>query len=471
LSKRSFIENNGKSAGLTGNRLWRTLSSLKLTLILMLVLIGLTLIGTFVIQVPLESARNAADYKYWLEEVAQPQTGVWFPILNLLGLFNVFHSIWFLGAGALLAISIIVCTLNRWKQIKSAASLNPPPGNIEYYLSADHVEIDTSLTQNEVILKLNSIFKVNHYTLKEDKVDQTFYAAGYKNHFSAYGTYLIHLSLILFIIGYLIGSYLGFNNPSFIVAEGETQNVGNGTALSLSLESFTDEYWENGSPKDYRSQVTLLDNGNEVKKGTIQVNHPLSYKGIRFYQSFFGDTAKLDIKDAQGKTIYKGSVALSQTLDDYPYVRPAGSVQTASSGYTLYVVGRLKNIQDNKLAANQIGIEVYRGNSTVPVAATKLNAGEPYISAGLDITYTGAGKFSGFQVSRDPGNSLIWVSSSFFILGLIIVFYFPRRQVGFCLRPDSGNLSKIYLRPAAGWKIGSRAEIKRLEALIKKELN
>jgi cytochrome c biogenesis protein len=470
LGKQTVIENEEKPAGLRANPVWRILSSLQLALVLMLVLIGLSLIGTFLIQVPAESTQNAEQYNYWLENAARPETGAWYPVLHLLGLFNVFHSVWFLGAGALLAISIIICTLNRWRQIKIAVSLSSPAKNAEYYLSADHAEIKASLPPADVRSKLSAVFKRNRYTLQEDNADGNLYAVADKNRFSPLGTYLIHLSLILFIIGFLIGSYLGFRNSSFIVAEGETRAVGNGTGLSLNLQSFTDEYWENGSPKDYRSQVTILDNGREVKQGIVQVNHPLSYKGIRFYQSFFGDTARLEIKDAQGTLLFSGSVSLSQTLDDYPYVRPAGSVQAASSGYTFYVVGRAKNVADSQLAPDQIGIEVYQGKAARPVVATRLKAGVPYKSADLEITYSGSGKFSGFQVSRDPGNSLIWISSTLFLLGLVIVFYFPRRQVRFMLQSGPGNLSKIYLRLGVGRKTGSEAEIKRLEAVIKKDL-
>ncbi len=39
------------------------------------------------------------------------------------------------------------------------------------------------------------------------------------------------------------------------------------------------------TPKDYRSYVTVIDNGKEVKKHVIEVNSPLVYKGYYFYQS------------------------------------------------------------------------------------------------------------------------------------------------------------------------------------------
>ena len=42
---------------------------------------------------------------------------------------------------------------------------------------------------------------------------------------------------------------------------------------------------KNTDPKAYRSYVTVIDNGKEVKKHVIEVNSPLVYHGYYFYQS------------------------------------------------------------------------------------------------------------------------------------------------------------------------------------------
>ncbi|MBI4234031.1 MAG: cytochrome c biogenesis protein ResB, partial [Chloroflexi bacterium] len=76
-----------------------------------------------------------------------------------------------------------------------------------------------------------------------------------------------------------------------------------GTNLSLKLESIVDEYWPEGPPKDYRSQVVLYENGQEVQQGVLRVNHPMSYKGVRFYQSFFGQAVVTEVRDQSGQTL------------------------------------------------------------------------------------------------------------------------------------------------------------------------
>ncbi len=128
----------------------------------------------------------------------------------------------------------------------------------------------------------------------------------------------------------------GFVITSFIVPEGSVREVGYGTNLSLRLNSFVDEYYPDGVPKDYRSQVVLYEGGREVKQDTIQVNHPMSYAGIRFYQSFFGPAAKIQVKSASGEVIYGDSVALSEDIDSMNLQRPAGSLDLPEN-YEVYL--------------------------------------------------------------------------------------------------------------------------------------
>jgi cytochrome c biogenesis protein len=453
------------------NKIKRFFISLKLALILILILVGLCLVGAFLIQVPSNYTQNSEMYHYWLETIAQPATGPWYPVLNVLGFFNIFHSIWFLGAGSLLIVSIVVCTLNRWKQIKANISQKTSTKKADYLLSTDNsIVISSTLNPEAVFQRVLKVFRKNRYSIKESNFKTDTYIIADKNRYSPLGTYLIHLSLILFIVGFLVGSYLGFRETSFTVAEGETKPVGYGTQLSLKLDSFKDEYWDNGSPKDYSSQVVIYDNGQIVKRDIVRVNHPLSYNGIRFYQSFFGDAAIIQLSDAQGNTLYQGSVLLSQTIEDYPYLRQAGYLQIDQSQLQVYIIGRATNMQDDKLSDNQLAIQVYQNGSNQPLVNTVIDKGIPLKTDQINITYSAQAKYSGFQVSRDPGNNLIWIASSLFLLGLVMVFYFPRRQILTLVEPDSRGIVKLSLHSGVGRKIGTESNLQKLANELKNEL-
>ncbi len=84
-----------------------------------------------------------------------------------------------------------------------------------------------------------------------------------------------------------------YNNP---VVKVLWEKDGKSTELMFSSKDKQATFVENGKvalllrdkntdPKDYRSYVTVIDNGKEVKKHVIEVNSPLVYKGYYFYQS------------------------------------------------------------------------------------------------------------------------------------------------------------------------------------------
>ncbi len=102
----------------TVNRLRGFFSSIRLAFFLILILAGLSLIGSLLIQAPAEVASVSESFNAWLEEVARPRFGVWTGIIATLQLFDIFHSAWFLGAGILLIINISVCSFNRFRALR-----------------------------------------------------------------------------------------------------------------------------------------------------------------------------------------------------------------------------------------------------------------------------------------------------------------------------------------------------------------
>ncbi|MDP3062442.1 MAG: cytochrome c biogenesis protein ResB, partial [Chloroflexota bacterium] len=286
-----------RSSGATGRlardawrRFWRLFSSVRTAVVLILVLTGLTLIGTLVIQVPPDVAASPSEFAWWKANVAAAKVGFWAKPVGLLGLFDTFHSIWFLGAGILLLVNILVCSLNRWAGIKDAVTGTKVRLADGFYDGGSNRAQFASAERSgqEAASVVAQTLKRRGYRVRQAVDSESVYIAADKNRLLRLGTYLSHLSIILLILGFLLGSYLGFRERAFMVPEGSVRELGRGTNLSLQLDSFVDEYYPEGPPKDYRSEVVLYENGQEVKRGLIRVNHLLGYKGVRFYQSFYG---------------------------------------------------------------------------------------------------------------------------------------------------------------------------------------
>ncbi|MCX6002939.1 MAG: cytochrome c biogenesis protein ResB [Chloroflexi bacterium] len=447
--------------------LWHLLGSVKLAFILILIIAAVSLIGAFLIQVPLETARDPQAYAAWVQNVATAKVGGSASLLYHLQLFNVSGSLWFLCPGVLLMLNILICSLNRWNSIQRALRGGAVKQQDSFFTggSADARKEITSvpLSQTEAAQLLETALRRRHYRVRVEADSENTYIAADKNRYFRLGTFVSHLSLILFVLAFVFGGLMGWRNTDFEVNEGATADVGHDTNLSLRLDSFVAEYYADGvTPKDYRSQVTLYDNGQEVKEALVRVNYPLSYQGVSFYQSSFGATLIIQMQVSQidtSTTLYEGGVTLKSMGSGY-YV---GNLDLPDQNYTVYVIGST-NAMDPMIPAESVYADVVGGDGSE--VYDLVQKGIPISINGLEFTYSddSTSQYSVFQVSRDPTNMLIWIASGLFILGISLFFYFPRRQVwGLSQRQGEGN-SRLLIRTIAPHNFSNTSEI---EALTK----
>jgi cytochrome c biogenesis protein len=460
------------------NWIWRLFSSVKLALILILIITALSLIGVFLIQVPADMAHNTEAYQAWVENVATDKVGPWAPLLSLLQLFNVFGSFWFLGAGTLLMINILVCSLNRWGNIKLALRGGAVKQQVSFFSNGSdqlHAELtSTTISSAEISRLSEKILLKRGYRVRTENGGNNIYLAADKNRFFRLATYISHLSIILFVIAFIFGNVIGWRNDNFKVSEGGLpQVVGHDTNLSLRLDDFTVEYYDNGAPKDYRSQVTLYENGQVVKQALIQVNHPLVYKGVRFYQSTFGSTikmqvGKIDPSSSSSELIYDGNVYMSPMGSSMGGGYYVGYFELPEQGFVVYVISS-DDSSDSMIPADNVGIEVVKTDGTsAGVDLVPLN--NPTKIGSLEFTYSGISEYSGLQVSSDPTNMLIWIASSLFLLGISLVLYFPHRQIWVLSQPNDQHSSRLLVRTIAPRGFNNKIEVESLIKDLKRQL-
>ncbi len=94
------------------DRLWHFLTSMKLAMVLMLVFAALGLVGTLVIQAPVGVMDDPQAKAEWLASI-RPKFGGWTDLMDRLQFFEMFTSVWLRAVGALLAASLVACTVHR----------------------------------------------------------------------------------------------------------------------------------------------------------------------------------------------------------------------------------------------------------------------------------------------------------------------------------------------------------------------
>ena len=451
-----------------GRRLRRFLASMHLALFLILSLSIVALAGTLIDQAPLPVVSDRIAYAMWLDE-ARGKYGGWTDTLDSLQLFNIFHSIYFRALLGMLTLNIIVCTISRWRGIWATTFHTRPRATETFLRNAQHrATLQTPMLASEAAERLRTQLSSARYRVVIEPAPGSIAVFADKNRLSRFGTFFTHLSLVLILIGAMAGGVWGFDDPRFAVAEGSTRELGLGTNLAVRLNQFADEYRSDGSPSDFRSEVTLLEHGQVVKSGVIRVNSPMRYDGVAFHQSFFGQAVVLTVRDESGAVLFSDAVPLSGQAGEA--ARPAGSFTIPERDITVHVAGPTVDGRDALIRPGEVRVDMFAGNLRA-VTPQNLALGTPANLAGLSFTFEREVRFAGLNVVKDPGMNIVWAACAFMVAGLVMLFYLPRRRLwALCIERPGGPVEVLLGMPAQRDATVSQ-EFERLTARLTHSLN
>jgi cytochrome c biogenesis protein len=425
------------------DRLWRLLSSVRFAIFLITIAAVGVLAGTLIMQAPADVAANPDSYAAWLARPRGKYGEPWASLFATLDLYRVFSSAWFRGTLAVLALAVVVCTINRLPgilaSIRRPAVRVPPrlfdkaPLRAEFHAPG--------LAPEQAQVQVMKVLGAHRYRVIPWHDGPALAVFADRNRFGKLGTFLNHIGIVTILGAAVLGNVLGWREDGFMVPEGSVRPVGHGTGLEVRNESFTDEYYPNGTPKDFRTDLVLLENGVEVARKTIRVNDPLEYKGVRFHQAFFGPAAVIRVRDAGGNVIFEDGVALGYEFTGAGIPRNGGFFTLNNRRLAVYVlVPAAQRGPDPQIPAGSVRLEIFEPRQTRPSAIETLPQGTPREIMGYTFEFLRERQFSGLQVVHNPAVPIIWLSSSCMLAGILIVFYFPLRRVWARLEPaESGD--------------------------------
>jgi cytochrome c biogenesis protein len=422
-------------------RVWHFFISMRTGLVLILVLAALSLVGTMLVQASPGLKSDPQAYAAWVESV-RPKYGGWTGVFNSLGFFSIFDSIWFKGTVTLLITSVVACSINRapllWKQ-----ATHPRLSMADTFF--EHAPLHATLSgpsdADAALAEVDGAFRSHGFrtVVEQEGDDIHLYADRFR--WAPFGTVIAHLSLVLVLVGVILGTALGFRNTDFAAPIGAKVDVGNGTGLTLQATSFTDSYsTDNGAPSDYASDLVLYKDGQQVAAQTIRVNQPLRYGDVSFYQSFFGPAAVMQVKDASGKVLFDEGVPLLWGSNDGK--ERVGQFTLPDQGLTIFVVEPQSGEVSPTIKAGQAQVEVYKSGSETATDIKILDQGKAATVGGLSVTFARERQFTGLIVARDPGVPFVWGGALALVLGVCLVFFFSNRRAWARIRRgDDGTTS------------------------------
>ncbi len=284
---------------------FRLLTSVRVALLLIgLVAVG-ALLGVIFPQAPDEVRGSAQAYAAYTE-FQRTRYGVFTDAMRRLGLFEVFHSYWFNGLLVLLLLAVAVCTANRIPPIVRNVRRPVRRVNDRFFTQARHRAEFASPAEPAAVA---AALRRKHYRVEVTQRDGATYLFADRFGWAQFGTFVSHLSLILFMSGAIVTKLVGFN-VDLSIPEGQTAPVfptihaGQMQILNRSAGDTPDAH---GNPTRYYSNLTVFRNGKPICSGTSTVNDPMHCAGYTLHQTTFSaDGAELRVRDLKtGQVVYQ----------------------------------------------------------------------------------------------------------------------------------------------------------------------
>ncbi len=404
------------------NSIWKFFTRIMLSVILLLSLAVTSIVGTLIPQ----NESPAAYFQEYGEFL--------YRIFDVFDFFDMYNSWWFQLLIVLLAVNIVVCSIDRLKATWKIVFAKNPIFNLSRFKNhADKENLVEERSPEQLKDIYEPLISKSFGYARTEQTDKGFCIFAEKWRWTRLGVYGVHLSIVLLLIGSLIGSIFGFDGYVNI-PEGESvnsiriRNPAQSKALDFEVlcEDFDVSFYDSGAPKEFRSSLTILENGKPVLKKDIIVNDPLRYKGINMFQSSYGPLppkeVTLSFKSKKTGKAYQKKVLMGQQIDipeaggrfvikdfDNAFQFRGRSIGEAFSGFLMPDNGRpIEILLPVRFPDFDQG---RKGNVAVSVAD-------------YDRRY-----YTGLQVTKDPGVWVVYAGFILLIVGCYITFFMSHQRL------------------------------------------
>ena len=379
---------------------FRFLADLRFAIAILLIIALLSIIGTVIEQ----------DQSIEIYKLNYPLTNRVFGILSWdiilkFGLDHIYKTWWFITFIILFGLSLLSCTILQQLptlKISKRCQFFRTPQQFQ------RLKISTKL-QNSNFQKFLFKIKKTQYSIFHQK--NIIYA--YKGLIGRIAPIVVHFSMILILIGTVLGAMNGFKAQE-IVPKTETfhiQNIlSNGQLtripkVSTRINDFWITYTKQTTINQFYSDISILNiEGNEIERKTIFVNTPARYRGLNYYQTDW-NLIGLRIKDKNSQ------------LSQYPLINLGNSQKKIwitwipnNRELTEGLILLIDNLQGYCSIYTEFG--QFLGNLEINET---FNKNFPIIL--VDILSS-----TGLQIKTDPGIPLIYTGFFFLMVSTLISY-------------------------------------------------
>jgi len=409
-----------------GDALLEFFSSLKLAIFLMITMAILATVGTVIQQGerPEVYIKEYGETAYW-----------WFVKL---GFIDIYHTWYFSSILVLLCINSLTCFQQRFPAIWRSIRQDKVNVTVPFIQSLKRsATVDLAAERGQVTEDMALAFAARGYRVLVSKGDTetTIYAT--KGIMGRVAAHVAHLSVTLIVIGGILGNVVGFRDFG-VCLEGETYHIPQGN-FDLHVDKFWIDYYDNGAVKSYNSTLTVIENGESKLTKTITVNDPLVYKGIWFYQSSYGDSwdrvekARVVVREkATDKVVGEAildwkkeavlkdlglKLQLTEFVADFGFDAKDKRVYSKTVEHENPAIKLAITEREQTLTSPWV---FYNYPDLFEIQGSKYK---------FELTGYLAKKFTGLQITKDPGVLLVWIGSTLLVVGVTLSAAIYHRRV------------------------------------------
>src|SRR5665213_2421364 len=301
---------------------WRQLTSMRTALFLLLLVAFAAVPGSLV---PQQTSDPNGVIAYKLSNPGLSQ------VLDFLGVFNTYSSVWFSAIYLLLFISLIGCIIPRTKHHLDALRAAPPktPARLDR-LAGFVTTTDADASDADVSAGIVAAQKLLRRQGYRTRVFDGESVSAERGYLRETGNLVFHMALVGILIAVGVGGGFIYTGQKVVVVGQSFANTLSDYAsispgrwfdpdglspYSLTLTKFTVKYASNleeissyGEPIDFTAYVRTSQPGQKTKNQTIKVNSPLQLGNTNVYLLGNGYAPVITVRDAKGKKVFSQPV-------------------------------------------------------------------------------------------------------------------------------------------------------------------
>ncbi|MET3682367.1 cytochrome c biogenesis protein [Alkalibacillus flavidus] len=284
------------------DKIWGFFSSVKVGVWLIAITLIFSALGTIYPQEAFMNSPLPPSVFY------EQEYGITGQIFYQLGFHNMYGSWWYITLVALIGISIIIASIDRYIPLRRALKNQNTKRHEVFVRRQRLVSLNNELTDDDVATLKQNLKKQRYNVSEEDG-----HIMAEKNRFSRWGAYVNHIGLIIILIASIFRMFDVMHVDDYVwVREGETTAISgtnqeyyvrNNEFIYEVYDPETEERFkraledvENPVPKNFQTNVTVFEVTNDpvlgqepeleqVTQGEIRLNQPVTFNGYSLYQA------------------------------------------------------------------------------------------------------------------------------------------------------------------------------------------